>query len=361
MKLRVIGLIFVEFHLIGERRHGGDGEVADSSDRLDCGIDGPAGGLEHGACLRDDEGEELEEEEKKKEVENKKLEDKEVEEELEEEEEKKVEEEKEEGHDKGIEKEEEEEGEDDEDELIDICVDDTQSAAPIILGDEDQHFPPSVSGRYSAVSGPTSDLVHKQTTLADGELERGFCNALHHTAELKDQESCVSNAPHAFLSPSPFAFPYTSDSLSATPMAAAGSPDTKDLIGAQNDKASAKRPDTQSSSTQYTQSGLLKCDSEGLSTARTRLVTAPVVVCEMPMTEKSVPGKAANALGAGSEAASSVSESIPIPQYSSSPAWATKGSETGGSYAGNTLTSSFGAGECQVTLRTASRSYGVCI
>jgi hypothetical protein len=263
------------------------------------------------------------------------------------------EEEKEEGDVNGEEKEEEEEPEEeeeedeDEDEVVDICVDDTQSAAAVILGEEDQHFPYSLSGHGhcgSSVSDPTSDLAPRASTTAAtssaaGEYERASCTAQSHIEELKEEGLCVSNPPHAFPSPSPFAFPYTSDSLSATPMAARSS-DMKEFVGALNGGASIKIPDTQSSSTQYTQPRLLKRDNEGLSAAQTCLVATPVAAWTMPTTDAPAPGTAAGS-------ASSASESFPIPtsQFALSPVWATKGSETGGSYAGDTLTSSFGAGE----------------
>jgi hypothetical protein len=282
------------------------------------------------------------------------------------------EEEKEEGDEKGEEKEEEEEPEEeedeDEDEVVDICVDDTQSAAAVIFGEEDQHFPYSLSGHGhcgSSVSDPTSDLAHrastaagsghKLTSLAAGEYERAACTAQSHIEELKEQGLCVSNPPHAFPSPSPFAFPYTSDSLSATPMAATSS-DMKEFVGALNGGGSIERPDTQSSSTQYTQPRLLKRDNEGLSAAQTCLVATPVVAWTMPTTDAPAPGTAAGS-------ASSASDSFPIPtsQFALSPVWATKGSETGGCYAGDTLTSSFGAGEWSIDQHPASRSRVISI
>ena len=292
--------------------------------------------------MKDNEEEEYVEEKKKK-----------MEEESEKE---KEEEETEEGEEKGEEKrgEEDEDGDEDEDEIVDICVDDTQSAATAIFGEDVNHFPYSLSGHCGfAVSDPMSDSahsasitagsMHKPTSLAAVELECAACPAPPHAEESKEQELCLSNPPHAFPSPSPLAFPYTSDSLSATPMAARSS-DMRELVAVPNDGSSTKRPDTQSSSTQYTQPGLLKCDYEGSSAAHTCLAATHVVPCEILMTEASASGKAAEA---GAEATSGVPESIPIPisQYASSPVWATKGSETAGSYVGYTLTSSFGAGK----------------
>jgi hypothetical protein len=337
-------LIRANFRPIGERRHGGDGGIANCSDRSEYGIDGPADSREHAERYADEEKEEITEEKTKKEV---------AEEEEENVEEKKAEkndEEKEEEDEKGEVKEEKEEpDEENEDEIVDICVDDTQPAAAVIFGEEDRHFPYTLSGHghcTSSVSDPTSDLAHRApanagsrhnpTPLVAREFERAAFTAQSHIEELKEQGPCVSNPPHAFPSPSPFAFPYTSDSLSASPIAARSSV-IKEVFGALNDGVSVKRPDTQSGSTQYTQPRLLKRDNEGLSAAHTCPVASPVVACKMPMTD--LPGTAAGA-------ASSASESIPIltSQFASSPMWATKGSETGGSYAGEALTSSFGAG-----------------
>lgn len=292
--------------------------------------------------MKDNDAEEYVEEKKKK-----------MEEESEKEKED-VDEEKVEGEEKGEEKRGEEDEDEDEDEIVDICVDDTQSAATAIFGEDVNHFPYSLSGHCGfAVSDPMSDSahsasitagrMHKPTSLAAVELECAACPAPPHAEESKEQELCLSNPPHAFLSPSPLAFPYTSDSLSATPMAARSS-DMRELVAVTNDGSSTKRPDTQSSSTQYTQPGLLKCDYEGSSAAHTCLAATHVVPCEILMTEASASEEVAEA---GAEATSGVPESIPIPtsQYASSPVWATKGSETAGSYVGYTLTSSFGAGK----------------
>jgi hypothetical protein len=289
--------------------------------------------------MKDNEEEEYVEEKKKMEEESEK---------------EKEEEETEEGEEKGEEKRGEEDEDEDEDEIVDICVDDTQSAATAIFGEEVNHFPYSLSGHCGfAVSDPISDSahsasitagrMHKPTSLAAVELECAACPAPPHAEESKEQELCLSNPPQAFPSPSPLAFPYTSDSLSATPMAARSS-DMRELVAVPNDGSSTKRPDTQSSSTQYTQPGLLKCDYEGSSAAHTCLAATHVVPCEILMTEASASGKAAEVVA---EATSGVPESIPIPtsQYASSPVWATKGSETAGSYVGYTLTSSFGAGK----------------